>query len=184
MEAAVLPPAPAEELAAILRQRAGMADEALARARLVESETGETLDKIVTRLGLISEDALAGALASALGLPLIDAADLPTENPAIADISAAFLRDRRALPLRRDGARVLVAMANPLDRDAVDGIAFATGCNVERCVARGGDIDAAIDRLYRSEAAAEVEDVAAAPVVTAASAEKTKAKKTEKQNKK
>ncbi len=158
MEAALLPAAPADELAAILRQSAGMADEALARARLVESETGETLDKIVTRLGLISEDALAGALATALGLPLIDAASLPAENPAIAEISAAFLRDRRALPLRRDGARVLVAMANPLDRDAADGIAFATGCTVERCVARGGDIDAAIDRLYRSEAAAEVED--------------------------
>lgn len=109
-------------LVAILRTAAGMPDEAIARARLVESETGETLDKIVTRLGLISEDALAGALAKALGLPLIDAAGLPSENPDLPDISAAFLRDRRALPLRREGARLIVAMANPLDRDAVDGI--------------------------------------------------------------
>lgn len=143
---------------AILRQAAGMPEEAIARARLVESETGETLDKIVTRLGLISEDALADALAKALGLPLIDAAGLPSENPPLPEISAAFLRDRRALPLRLDGTRLIVAMANPLDRDAVEGIAFATGLGVDRCVARGGDIDAAIDRLYRPEAAAEIED--------------------------
>lgn len=149
---------PSTALVAILRSEAGMAEEALARARLVEGETGETLDKIVTRLGLISEDALAAALARALGLPLVDAASFPAESAPVPDISAPFLRDRRTLPLRIDGARVVVAMANPLDRDAMDGIAFATGRSVERCVARGGDIDAAIDRLYRAEAAAEVED--------------------------
>jgi general secretion pathway protein E len=149
---------PSDGLMAILRREAGMAEEALTRARLVEAETGETLDKIVTRLGLISEDALAAALARALGLPLVDAASFPSENAPVPEVSAPFLRDRRALPLRVEGSRVVVAMANPLDRDAAAGIAFATGRAVDRCVARGGDIDAAIDRLYRAEAAAEVED--------------------------
>lgn len=149
---------PSAALMAILRREAAMPEEALARARLVEAETGETLDKIVTRLGLISEDALAGALADALGLPLVDAGSFPAETATVPELSAPFLRDRRALPLSSDGAVVVVAMANPLDREAVEGIAFATGRRVERCVARGGDIDAAIDRLYRSDAAPPVED--------------------------
>ncbi|WP_246135023.1 GspE/PulE family protein [Novosphingobium sediminis] len=149
---------PSTSLMAILRREAAMPEEALARARLVEAETGETLDKIVTRLGLISEDALAGALARTLELPLVEAADFPAETATVPEVSAPFLRDRRALPLRIDGAVVVVAMANPLDREAVEGIAFATGRRVERCVARGGDIDAAIDRLYRTDAAIEVED--------------------------
>ena len=149
---------PSDGLMAILRRETDMPEEALARARLVESETGETLDKIVTRLGLISEDALAGALARALGLPLVDATSFPADSAAVPEVSAPFLRDRRAVPLRIEGAAVVVAMANPLDRDAVEGIAFATGRRVERCVARGGDIDVAIDRLYRAEPAAEVED--------------------------
>ena len=152
------PADPSSGLVAILRREAGMAEEALARARLVEAETGETLDKIVTRLGLISEDALAEALARATGLPLVDAASFPAETATIPEISPPFLRDRRALPLSSDSKVVVVAMANPLDREAVDGIAFATGRRVERCVARGGDIDAAIDRLYRTDAATEVED--------------------------
>lgn len=135
-----------------------MGGEALARARLVQAETGETLDKIVTRLGLISEDALASALSRALGLPLVDAASFPAETATVPEVSAPFLRDRRALPLRIEGTSVLVAMANPLDHEAVEGVAFATGLRVERCVARGGDIDAAIDRLYRTDTAIEVED--------------------------
>jgi len=150
---------PSAALVAILRGEAGMPEEALVRARLVEGETGETLDKIVTRLGLISEDALADALAHALGLPLVEAAQFPAETAAVPEVSAPFLRDRRALPLSIQDGAVVVAMANPLDREAVDGIAFATGRRVEPRVARGGDIDAAIDRLYRSDAIpAEVED--------------------------
>jgi general secretion pathway protein E len=149
---------PSSALVAILRREAGMAEEALARARLVQTETGETLDKIVTRLGLISEDALAGALARTLGLPLVDAASFPEETATVPEVSAPFLRDRRVLPLAIDGAVVVVAMANPLDREAAEGIAFATGRRVERCVGRGGDIDAAIDRLYRTDGGTEVED--------------------------
>ena len=147
----------ADLLAAVLRS-AGLPDEALARARLVESETGETLEKIVTRLGLISEDALARTLGSALGLEVVEPDSFPAEPLAIPNISSAFLHDRRALPLRIDAGRVVIALANPLDQDAVSGLAFATGHPVTRVVARGGDIDAAIDRLYRREAAAEVED--------------------------
>ena len=145
------------ELAAVLRS-AGLAEDSLARARLVETETGETLEKIVTRLGLISEDALARALAAALGLPVIEPERFPAEAVAAAHISPAFLHDRRALPLWHENGRMVVALANPFDEDAVAGLAFATGLPVTPVVARGGDIDAAIDRLYRAEPAGEVEE--------------------------
>ena len=145
------------DLESVLRG-AGLAEESLSRARLVEAETGETLEKIITRLGLISEDALARALGDALHLPVVEPASFPAEALPVADISAAFLHDRRALPLRFENGRVVIALANPLDHDAVSGLAFATGHPVTRVVARGGDIDAAIDRLYRAEPERDVEE--------------------------
>ena len=145
-------------LDAILRERVGLSDEALTRARLVESETGESFDKIVTRLGLVSEDTLAAALGTDLKLPVAAAADFPAEAVDIPAISVAFLRDRRALPLRVEGDVLVLAMANPLDSDAASGIAFASGRRVARVVARGGDLDSAIDRLYRVEQAGELDD--------------------------
>ncbi len=147
----------AVDLTTIL-QSAGMADEALARARLVQTETGETLDKIITRLGLMSEDALCRALAASLHLGVAGPENFPAEALPVPDISAAFLHDRRALPLRFEGNKVVVAFANPLDGDAVAGLAFATGRQVTRMVSRGGDIDAAIDRLYSAEAERDVEE--------------------------
>ena len=147
----------AHDLPAVLRG-AGLAEDSLARARLVEAETGETLEKIVTRLGLISEDAMARALGSALGLPVAEPETFPAEALGVANISAAFLHDRRALPLRFENGRVVIALANPLDHDAVSGLAFATGHPVTRVVARGGDIDAALDRLYRAEPEGDVEE--------------------------
>ncbi|WP_225206573.1 GspE/PulE family protein [Novosphingobium huizhouense] len=158
-DAAKASPAPASSgLADVLRREASLSDEALSRAILVETETGETLDKVATRLGLVSEDALAQALGRATGLPLIDAVHFPDAAPAIADVSTAFLRDRRIVPLSFDGSYLRVAMANPLDDEAVAGIGFAAGCPVLRTIARGGDIDAAIDRLYRTETEEGVED--------------------------
>ena len=145
------------DLESVLRG-AGLAEESLSRARLVEAETGETLEKIVTRLGLISEDALARALGDALHLSVVEPTSFPAEALQVADISAAFLHDRRALPLRFENGRVVIALANPLDHDAVSGLAFATGHPVTRVVARGGDIDAAIDRLYRAEPERDVEE--------------------------
>ncbi len=147
----------AADLPSVLRS-AGLAEESLARARMVEVETGETLEKVVTRLGLMSEDALARALGAALHLPVVEPEAFPVEALAVANISAAFLHDRRALPLRFENGRVVIALANPLDHDAVSGLAFATGHPVSRVVARGGDIDAAIDRLYRAEPESDVEE--------------------------
>lgn len=72
--------------------------EALVRARLVRSETGEPLDSVLTRLGLVSEQALASALAEATGLKIAAAADFPAKAIATAPLSAGFLRNARAVP--------------------------------------------------------------------------------------
>ncbi len=143
-----------ESFDALLLDVALLSDDALARARLVQAETGERLEAVLTRLGLVSEAALAGALASATGLPVISAAAMP-EQPVAADaLSAAFLRDSQALPLALDDQSVTVAFANPLDNFALGAIGFALGCPVKPVIARSGDLDAALDRLYGSATAA------------------------------
>jgi general secretion pathway protein E len=148
----------ADPLAGVLQRVGALGDEALSRAMLAQAETGEPLDKIVTRLGLMSEDALAALLSQECDVPLAEAGDFPEQAVAIADLSVPFLRDHRVVPLQVTGDAVRVALANPLDADAIAGIAFATGLKPRPVVARGGDIDAAIDRLYRAEQEAAVEE--------------------------
>ncbi|MFZ2872490.1 hypothetical protein, partial [Zavarzinia sp.] len=56
----------APDLGGLLLDRGLLAPETLTRARLVQAETREPLDAVLTRLGMMSEESLAQALAGAL----------------------------------------------------------------------------------------------------------------------
>ena len=128
--------------------RALIAPDALQRAETVASETGERIDAVVTRLGLLSEQALAEGFASKTGLPLLSTADFPRTALGGGDPSAAFLREMRALPVAMDKGRLTVALANPADLFAADALGFMFGCPVDRAVAPSSDLESAIGRLY------------------------------------
>ncbi len=145
--AAARSPEPAD-IASLARQHGLLGAEALGRAELVAQETGERLEAVLTRLGLISEQALAAALAAATGLPILEAADLPATAIAADQLSPAFLRDVQALPVAIEPGHAVVALANPLDSFAVTALGFALGRRVQRAVVRASDLEAALDRLY------------------------------------
>jgi general secretion pathway protein E len=141
----------------LIRQQRLLSPEAIARAELIQAETGEAPEAIITRLGLISEQVLARELARALGLPLLSADDLPQERVEDRQLSADFLHDRRIVPVSATPALVTVATVNPLDPLAAESMRFAFGRDVALAVALQSDIDAAIERLYRADAADEKE---------------------------
>jgi general secretion pathway protein E len=150
-------PGPAESAVRLDRlvvDRNLVSPETLLRARLVQSETGEPLDTVLTRLGLVSEQALANAIAAASGLRLASGADFPAEPVCGDRLSPRFLREARAVPLRETDSSVEVAFANPLAAEAQSALAFALQRPVIALVARSGDLDVALDRLYPEETAA------------------------------
>ena len=149
---------PAGDLAALLRARGTIAEEALARAETVRRDSGEPLDAVVTRLGLVSETALARTLAEHAGLDLIGHAGFPAEPVAGADLSPDFLHDLRAVPIAADPARVRVAVVDPFDPFVAESFGFVFGRRVERVVAGASDVDAAIERLYRPADSGEAAD--------------------------
>jgi general secretion pathway protein E len=149
-----IPPAPASPSAPgftldrLVLERGLAPAETVARARLVQSETGEPFDTVLTRLGMVSEQALARAIAEAVGLRIATAADFPAEPLAAERLSARFLRDARAVPLRETPTAVEVAFVDPLSSDARHALAFALQRPIVPLVARSGDMEAALDRLY------------------------------------
>ncbi|WP_240700310.1 GspE/PulE family protein [Sphingomonas gei] len=139
----------------MLRDGRLLPEEALHRALLIERESGERLEAVVTRLGMISEDRLVAELARFSGLTAVGAeafAATPVEGP---ELSLAFLRDIRAVPVGLTGEAVRVAVANPFDPFVVQAFAFMFQRRVERVVGRASDIDAAIERLYHGSQASD-----------------------------
>jgi general secretion pathway protein E len=132
--------------------------EALVRARLVQQESGERLEAVATRLGLISEQALAEEMARVSGIALAGQAEL-IETPVLPEpLSSAFLHDLHAVPIALSEERVRVAVGNPFEAFVEPAFAFLFDRPVERVIARGSDIDAAIERLCRGESEPEALD--------------------------
>ena len=137
-----------QSLAELVLDRGLVAAETLSRARTVQAETGERLDAVLTRLGLVSEAALAQAIAKATGYELATAEDFPSEAVKLDALSPRFLRDVKAVPLKASDQDVEVAFVDPLDSYAPGALAFALDRNVQPRVARASDLEAALDRLY------------------------------------
>ena len=131
---------------AVLRQL--LSPDALARAEAVQAESDEPIESVATRLGLVSEQALAQGFARAAQLPLLTASDFPKARVGDTVPTAAFLRDIRALPVGLTEGRLRIALANPFDDFAATALGYSFACPVDRAVAPASDIDAAIDRLY------------------------------------
>jgi general secretion pathway protein E len=142
---------PAEVLArlgAVLVEGGTIDRRTLDRAGRVAVETGGRLDHVLTQLGLVSERALAEALAQLIGAPLAEARDYP-DTPLFLDrLKVKFLRKVRALPIAATNGRATLAMADPLDVFTRNAVAAALGHAVGVAVAVPIELEAAFDRLY------------------------------------
>jgi general secretion pathway protein E len=141
--------APARKrLGEILIERGKLDPANLDRALRLQSETGERLGSLLVTLGLCAQRDVAEALASQLALPLVDANGYP-EFPILEErVSARFLREARALPVREDEAELGLAMADPTDAYTIGAFEMVTGRTVRPMVAIPTDLEAALERLY------------------------------------
>ncbi len=122
--------------------------EGLERALKVQEEHGERLGQILTKLGLISEANRAEALSVQLALPLVDAKDYPAEPIFVGRVSSTFLKESKIVPLSETEDDLFLAMADPLDRYAVEAMELISEKKVLPSVGSERDIEFALERLY------------------------------------
>ena len=125
-----------QRIGEILIGRAKLDPANLERAlKLQEGETREKIGVILLRLGMVSGRDLADALADQLDLPLALAADFP-ELPLLEErLSAKFLRDAQAVPLREDEEELAIAIADPTDPFVISAVQMASGKRVRPYIA-------------------------------------------------
>jgi general secretion pathway protein E len=121
----------------------------LERARSAAQKTGERLDRVLTKLGLLSETDLAAALSKFLSVPLVAQADIPLE-PTLKDvIEAQFVRQNKIMPLAVSDRRVSVGTTDPFNGEPLQAIAYLTGLAVDIRIFVLADFDKAFDGLYQ-----------------------------------
>lgn len=120
----------------------------LARAERLRIESKESLEAVLTKLGLVGEAEMAAAYAACLGIPLVGRDGFPADPVMPERFSRAFLKETRIVPIEVSDEHMVLAMANPSDDWAADAMAHVAGRPVRRCAAAAADIDAAFERLY------------------------------------
>jgi general secretion pathway protein E len=148
-EHAVSPePTARKRLGELLVERGKLDNAALERALRLQQDSGEKIGALLVTLGLVAQRDVAEALSSQLGLPLLDAAGYP-EFPMLEErVSARFLREARALPVREDESELWLAMADPTDVYTIGAFEMVTGRSVRPMIAIPTELDAALERLY------------------------------------
>jgi len=156
-----------KRLGEILVERGKLDPANLERAlKLQEGDSHEKLGVILQRLGMVSGRDLADALADQLDVPIAAPGDFP-ELPLLEErLSAKFLRDAQAVPLREDDEELALAVADPTDSFLLSAVQMASGKRVRPYIAAPNEIDAALERLYgggRSSMGQIVDNIEARP---------------------
>ncbi len=153
---------PRKPIGELLIERGKLDAGALERALRLQQESGGKLGALLVTLGLCAQRDVTEALAAQLGLPVLDAASYP-ELPILEErVSARFLRDARALPVREDDNELALAMADPTDAYTIGAFEMVTGRAVKPLVAIPSELDAALERLYgagRASGSPELTDI-------------------------
>ena len=118
-----------------------------------QKSTGEKLEELLIKDGLVNEKQLIQVLKAYRNLPYIDLSGFRIDPGVPRLISESLARRHRLIPVSREGNEMTVAMADPFNLDAIDDVSIATGLNVKPALALRSSIRIAVDQYYGNESA-------------------------------
>jgi general secretion pathway protein E len=134
-------------LGQLLIERGLIADEDLDRALELQKERGDKLGRILVDMGYLAQRDLLNALSAQLGLPIATLSTLPSA-PELEGLSPRFLRQSLLFPVSIEENTLTLAMADPLDFEAINAVQTFSKLEVRPQLAAEQDILDALDRVY------------------------------------
>lgn len=139
----------------------------LEELRLKSLDTGRSLQELIREAQLLTEKQLARLIAESQGIPFIEITDKAISIDVLSLVSEAVARRYNLIPFELRGENLKVAMADPLDIQAIKFVEQKSGKRVEPYYAIPKDINTAISQQYTQSVTTEVsEAVREIPVVT------------------
>lgn len=140
--------------------------EELESALREQHDFGGRLGEILVRDLVLTENQIAEALAQREGIRHVDLTTYPIDRAAVALVPARSAQVKMMIPIGFEGERLVLAMADPLDVEAVDSARLWSHHQIEPVVAAASQVKYAIEK-YAIEGDTihelEVDQDAAAP---------------------
>lgn len=130
-------------LGALLTEHAGLEAAMLESALSTDRPLGERVGQTLVRLGVVSEEQVARALAAQLGLTYRPGPLGPADE-ALEMVSPELCRRHGIVPIATRPRRITVAMHDPLDLRAIDDVQFQTGRHATPVVTTRSAVEACL----------------------------------------
>jgi type IV pilus assembly protein PilB len=139
-----------KQLGDVLLERGLATPDQVQQASEEQRRVGRSMGRILVDQGVLSEADLVAALAAQIGLEYIDLGEVTIDPTATALVPGAVCRRHMVVPVRFEGNRLVIAMADPANVIALDDLRTLAKVDLKPVVSTRSDVLAAIDRAYRA----------------------------------
>lgn len=138
-----------KSLGAILLEQTSLTEEQLEQALEVHREKGIKLGDALIQLKFLRTEDILKALSIQLGFPYesrINVEEIPAD--LISNLPINYAKKNEVIPIKREGASVVVAIANPTNYSVIDDLRIIFNSPIKPVIASSYEIINAINALY------------------------------------
>lgn len=121
----------------------------LEEALKIQKEKGGLLGQALATLGYVTEEQIAQAITVQYGFPYLPLSNYDTDESAIKLVPENVARQYCLIPIDKIGNTITIAMADPLNTQAIEDIELLTNSSIQIFVSTATDIKQAIDKSYK-----------------------------------
>jgi len=121
------------------------------QSALADKSPSQKLGETLIQKGYITELQLIEVLEFQLGIPHISLFNYPFDTKLFTLISKDMARRKLIIPLKKEGNKLYVAMADPMDFIVIDDLRLLTGFQIEAVIATKDEIIRAINKHYTAD---------------------------------
>lgn len=115
----------------------------------VQKDKGGLIGQVLVDLGYVSEEAIAQAITAQYGFPYLPLGNYEIDMEIIKIVPKNVAVQYCLVPIDKIGSNLTIAMANPLNSQAVEDIALLSGLYIQLFVSTATDIKKAIEKYYK-----------------------------------
>ncbi len=126
----------------------GLISEEQLQQALKEKHKDQRIGDALLQRGYITEQQLIEVLEFQLGIPHVSLYRYPFDVKLFSMVPKDLAKRNLIIPLKKEGEKLFVAMADPMDFYTIDDLRLSTGFHVEAAIATKDDILRAINKYY------------------------------------
>ena len=138
-----------KQLGELLVERGLIKTDQLRHALEVQKDKGGLIGQVMVDLGYVGEEAIAQAITAQYGFPYLPMENYEIDAEVIKVIPKNVAVQYCLIPVDKIGNNLTIAMANPMNNQAVEDIALMSGLYVQLFVSTASGIKKVIEKYYK-----------------------------------